>query len=82
MNCFWNGWKFYGTNGEVQATHSKFHEYLGMTIALYDAVKVKIDMVNYIRNMIDKYTKNITGISPTPAIEDLFSGWKCNPLPK
>ena len=44
--------KMYVACGEVQATRGKVHEYLGMNINFSDAVKVRIDVVGYIRNMI------------------------------
>ena len=39
-------------------------------------------MVDYIRNMIDECTKNISGTYPTHVDEYLFSGGKCDPLQK
>ena len=43
----------FGAYGGFQATSVKLHEYLGMNINFSDAVKVRIDVVGYIRNMID-----------------------------
>ena len=73
--------KMHGTYGEVHSTCDKGHEYLGMNIDSSYTGKVKIDMVDYIGNMIDECTKNITGTAPTPATEDLFSCGKYEPLP-
>ena len=51
-----------------------------MNINFSDTGKIKIDMVDYIRNIIDECTKNITVASPTPVSEDLFSDEKGDPL--
>ena len=34
--------------------------------------KVKIDMLDHIRSIIEKCSKKITGTTPTPAAEDQF----------
>ena len=47
-----------------------------MNIDFYDAGKLKIGIVDC---MIKKCTKNITGISPTPATEEFFADGKGNP---
>ena len=62
--------KMYRTYGEVKATYGKIHEYLGITIDFSDTRKSKKDLVYFIRKMIDKCFKNITGTDPTPADED------------
>ena len=59
--------------GEMQETRNKVHGYLGLNINFYDAGKVKIDMVDYIRNIIDECTENINLISPTPASVYVFN---------
>ena len=47
----------YGTYGEVQETRDKVHECLGMNIDFSDAGKLKIGMVDYIRNMVGECTR-------------------------
>ena len=42
----------YVNYGEVQATCGKVHKYFGITTDFFDKDKVKIDMVDYIMNMI------------------------------
>ena len=51
-----------------------------MNINFSDTGKIKIDMVDYIRNIIDKCTKNITVAYPTPVSEGLFADEKGNHL--
>ena len=51
-----------------------------MNINFSDTGKFKIDVIDYIRNIIDECTKNITITSPTPVSEDLFADEKVNPL--
>ena len=43
----------YGNYWKVKATSGKVHIYLGMTIYFSDTGGVKIDMVYYIRKMIE-----------------------------
>ena len=59
----------YFAYGGFQATHGKFHEYIGITIEFYNTVKVKTDMVDYISNMADDCSNNITSTVSTPAAE-------------
>ena len=51
----------YVNYGKVKATCSKVQGYPRMNIVSYDEGNVKFDRVDYISNMIDEYTKNITG---------------------
>ena len=51
-----------------------------MNINFSDTGKFKIDMVDYIRNIIDECTKNVTVAYPTPVSEDLFADEKGNHL--
>ena len=72
----------HGTYGEVLETHVKVHRYIVININISDKLKVKINMVYYIGNMIDECTKNITQTSQAPAYEDLFADGKFYPPPK
>ena len=73
-----NVWHLWGSPGNPrQVTMISW-----MNIDFYDVGKEKIDMVDYIGNMIVKCTKNITGTVPTPEDEDLFADGKGDPLPK
>ena len=72
----------FGAYGGFQATSVKLHEYLGMNINFSDAVKVNIDMVDYIRDMIYKCTRKITGTYPMPEDELIFDNGKYGPLLK
>ena len=51
-----------------------------MNINFSDTGKFKIDVVDYIKNIIDQCIKNITVTSPTTVSEDLFADEKGDPL--
>ena len=68
-------WK-YGDEeiGKVKATRGKKHDYLAMTLDYSEKGKVKVDMRNYIKSMIEYFpTKlNENDVVSTPANENLF----------
>jgi hypothetical protein len=76
--------KMYGDYGEVKATRGKVHDYLGMTFDFSEPNKVKIDMIDYINNMVDDFPEDLlpTDTAPTPAADDLFIIDDSEPLPK
>jgi len=43
----------YGSIGEVKITRGKLHEYLGMTLDFAKKGKARIDMVNYVKSMLE-----------------------------
>jgi len=43
----------YGHIGEVKITRRKYHEYLGMKLNYYKAGSIKIDMVDYVKTMVE-----------------------------
>ena len=74
----------YGQHGEVKATRGPIHDYLGMTFDFSESGKVKIDMIDYITNMIDDgpFPLNPSDQAATPATEDLFAHDDSAPLDK
>ena len=66
--------KTYGQHGKVKEHHGKEHEYLGMKSDYSEKKKLKIDMRDYVKGMLDalpiKFKKGET--AATPAGEDLF----------
>ena len=49
----------YGKYGEVKVYREKKHEYLGMNFDFSEKGKVKIDMCDYISNMIEDFGEYI-----------------------
>jgi len=41
--------------GEVKITRGKYHEYLGMKLDYSQAVSIKIDMVDYLKTMVESF---------------------------
>ena len=66
--------KTYGQHGKVKVHCGKVHEYLGLKLDYSEKKKVKIDMRDYVKGMLDtfpmKFKKSET--AATPAGEDLF----------
>ncbi len=48
------------------------HDYLGMNLDLSQQGEVRIDMIPYIRNIIDAFPEKIVGVQSTPAGDRLF----------
>ena len=68
----------YGNYGKVKAVRGKVHEFLGMTFDFREKGKVKIDMKDYVSNMVDDFPLKFKpdDIEATPAADDLFSAGK------
>jgi hypothetical protein len=66
--------KMYGSYGEVKTTRGKVHDYLGMTFDFSTEGKVIIDMIDYIKNMVDEFSVKLGAddVAPDPAASDLF----------
>jgi Reverse transcriptase (RNA-dependent DNA polymerase) len=62
----------FGKEAPLTINRGKTHEYLGMTIDYSTPGKVKIGMVDYVRNMLDKLPEDMKGESATPAANHLF----------
>ncbi len=52
--------KMYGAHGKVKTTRGKVHDYLGMVFDFSEEGKVKVDMCDYIANMVDDFPPNET----------------------
>ena len=73
----------YGAVKEVTATRGKKHVYLGMLLDFSTKGKVKIDMQDYVKDMIDDFPTKLEGKTSTPANEHLYDvskGKKLSPL--
>jgi hypothetical protein len=63
----------YGKEAPLVVTRGKVHDYLGMTIDFSEDGKVKITMVNYIKEMLEELPADMAGESATPAANHLFT---------
>ena len=72
----------YGHHGEVKATRGKIHDYLGMTFDWSEPGKVKIDMIDYMKSMVEEFPEKLqpSDTAPTPAAENLFAEGTCPSL--
>jgi len=70
----WIKMKF-GRIGEVKITRGKYHEYLGMKLDYSQAGSIKIDMIDYVKIMIESFPSNYFGAArvSTPFNEKLFT---------
>ena len=62
----------YGQVKEVTATRGPRHVYLGMTLDYSVKGEVKIDMTDYVEEMIDVFPTKLTGKVSSPANEKLY----------
>ena len=51
----------------------KKHDYLGMMFDFSEKGKVKIDMIDYVKSMVEDFPTKIKGSDKTPAANDLFT---------
>ena len=59
--------------GKVKVTRGKRHDYLGMTLDYTDPGKVKIDMIDYVKNMVEDFPEELDGRNAQyPWSEGLF----------
>ena len=49
--------KMYGKYGEVKVTRGKIHDYLGMRFDFSEPGKVKVDMIDYVKEMLDDFSE-------------------------
>jgi hypothetical protein len=64
--------KVFGIEGPLTKTRGSLHDYLGMTSGFLSGGKVKITMVDYIKNMLDELPSNMDGEAATQATNHLF----------
>jgi hypothetical protein len=62
----------FGTEAPLTINRGLTHDYLGMTIDYSDKGKVKIDMKDYIKNILNELPVDMAGVAPTPAANHLF----------
>ncbi len=75
--------KEYGAVADVTTTRGKKHVYLGMLLDYSTPGEVKIDMTDYVKEMINEFPTTLDGNANTPANDHLFSvdkGSKLEPL--
>ena len=67
--------KMYGNYGAVKATRGFIHEYLGMTFDYSEKGIVKVDMIDYMKAMIEDFPIKLgpKDVAATAAPEDLFA---------
>ena len=86
VNSRFRDWldKKFGSHSKVVATRGKIHNYLGMRFDFSEKGKVKIDMIDYMKAMVDESSFNLqpNDTAPTPAAEDLFTLGEGEPLAK
>ena len=62
----------FGNEAPLTINRGLTHDYLGMTIDYSDKGKVKIDMKDYIENILKEMPADMAGVAPTPAANHLF----------
>ena len=62
----------FGKEAPLTVNRGLTHDYLGMTIDYSDKGKVKIDMKDYIENILKEMPDDMAGVAPTPAANHLF----------
>ena len=72
--------KEYGQVKEITATRGKKHVYLGMTLDYSATGEVKVDMTEYVKEMIDEFPQDLGGDARTAAAEGLFDTTRGKPL--
>ena len=65
--------KEYGTITDVTATRGTKHIYLGMLLDFSTPGQVKIDMTDYVKDMIEEFPMELDGKAATPANDHLFT---------
>ena len=65
---------------EITVTRGKRHVYLGMTLDYSTPGEVKVDMVDYVKEMIDEFPQELKGNVATVANEKLFDTTRGQPL--
>ena len=72
--------KEYGQVKEITATRGKRHVYLGMTLDYSTPGEVKVDMIDYVKEMLEEFPQDLNGKSATVANEKLFDTTRGKPL--
>ena len=66
--------KMYGTHGAVKVTRGMLHDYLGMMIDFSTPSKVKVDMSDYVKAMLEEFPVKLKPNESvaTPATDQIF----------
>ena len=64
--------KEYGQERQVTGTRGKKHVYLGMLLDFSTPGEVKVDMTEYVQDMIDEFPQELKGNVASPANDNLF----------
>jgi hypothetical protein len=64
--------KEFGNEAPLTVSQGLTHEYLGMTLDYTEEGVVKIDMQQYVQNILDEMPADMSGTAPTPAANHLF----------
>ena len=64
--------KYEDDAGKVKVHRGTRHKYLGMTLDYSEPGAVKIDMTQYVENVIDEFPEDVIATAKTPAAEHLF----------
>ena len=70
----------YGQIKEITATRGKKHVYLGMTLDYSVPGEVKVDMTDYVKEMLDEFSDELTGKVASSANEQLFDSTRGSKL--
>ena len=62
----------FGKEAPLTINRGKVHDYLGMRIDFSEKGVAKIDMEQYIQNILNEMPHEMTGVSPTPAANHLL----------
>eukprot|EP00957_Ditylum_brightwellii_P011514 871122-Ditylum_brightwellii.AAC.1 len=58
--------------GELRTTRGKIHDYLGMVLDFSKKGKVRVNMVEYVKQIVTEFPELIEGEITTPAADHLF----------
>ncbi len=59
--------------GKIRTTRGKVHTYLGMNLDYTSPGKVKVSMVDYLKEAIDVFPEDTSGSLASPAADHLFT---------
>eukprot|EP00978_Attheya_sp_CCMP212_P044734 scaffold320412_cov39-Attheya_sp.AAC.1 len=62
----------FGTETPITVKRGKFHDYLGMTLDFSSPGKVRVTMIDYIKNMLADLPSDMDGAAATAAPTHLF----------
>jgi hypothetical protein len=68
----WLAQRYDTDDKKLNVTRGPVHDYLGMTVDFSTPGSASIDMTKYIDKIISAFPEKITGVSSTPAIDQLF----------